>query len=51
MKSLVTWELFILMKEYGFFGEDVRKLTAKELSYKDFFVELARADRSGGEEY
>lgn len=41
-------ELFILMKEYGFFGEDVRKLTAKELSYKDFFVELARADRSGG---
>lgn len=41
-------ELFILMKEYGFFGEHVRKLTAKELSYKDFFVELARADRSGG---
>lgn len=41
-------ELFILMKKYGFFGEDVRKLTAKELSYKDFFVELARADRSGG---
>ena len=40
-------ELFILMKEYGFFGDDIRKLTAKELSYKDFFVELARADRSG----
>jgi len=40
-------ELFILMKEMGFFGEDFRKLTAKELSYRDFFVELAEKDKDG----
>lgn len=40
-------ELFILMKEMGFFGEDFRKLTAKELSYRDFFVGLAEKDKDG----
>lgn len=37
-------ELYILMKEFGFLGDKVRKMTAKELSYKDYFVSMARED-------
>ncbi|SHK88769.1 hypothetical protein [Hespellia stercorisuis] len=40
-------ELYILMKEFGFFGEQIRSMTAKELSYKDYFVSMAREDRDG----
>lgn len=40
-------ELYILMKEFGFLGDQIRKMTAKELSYKDYFVKMAREDRDG----
>ena len=40
-------ELYILMKEFGFFGEKVRSMTAKELSYKDYFVAMAKEDKDG----
>lgn len=45
--SFSKLELYILMKEYGFWGEETRKMTAKELSYKDYFVALAREDQDG----
>ena len=38
-------ELFIFMKEFGFFGDKAKSMTAKELPYKDNFVEMAREDR------
>lgn len=41
------FELYILMKEAGFFGEKMQRMTAKELSYRDFFVKLAREDKDG----
>lgn len=34
-------------KEFGFLGDKERSMTAKELSYKDYFVEMAREDRDG----
>lgn len=40
-------ELYIFMKEFGFLGEQIRSMTAKELSYKDYFVSIAREDRDG----
>lgn len=40
-------ELFIMMKEFGFFGEKTKSMTAKELSYKDYFVAMAREDKDG----
>lgn len=40
-------ELYILMKEFGFFGDEIRKMTAKELSYQDYFVSMAREDKDG----
>lgn len=40
-------ELYIIMKEFGFLGDQIRKMTAKELSYKDYFVSMAREDRDG----
>lgn len=40
-------ELYIMMKEFGFLGERIRKMTAKELSYQDYFVDMAREDRDG----
>lgn len=40
-------ELYIVMKEFGFFGDQIRKMTAKELYYKDYFVSMAREDRDG----
>ncbi|MDD3138861.1 MAG: hypothetical protein PHX08_07815 [Lachnospiraceae bacterium] len=41
-------ELFIFMKEFGFLGNKARSMTAKELSYKDYFVAMAREDKDGG---
>ena len=40
-------ELYIIMKEFGFLGEQIRKMTAKELSYKDYFVSMVREDKDG----
>ncbi len=40
-------ELFIFMKEFGYFGEQVRKMTAKEISYQDHFVDMTRLDQDG----
>ena len=40
-------ELYILMKEFGFLGDKIRKMTAKELSYQDYFVSMAREDKDG----
>ena len=40
-------EVYIVMKEFGFLGDQVRKMTAKELSYKDYFVSMAREDQDG----
>ena len=40
-------ELYILMKEFGFLGDKARKMTAKELSYQDYFVGLAKEDKDG----
>jgi len=40
-------EFYIFMKEFGFIGEKVRSMTAKELSYQDYFVSLAKEDRDG----
>lgn len=45
--SFSKLELYIFMKEYGFLGEETRKMTAKEISYKDYFVALAREDQDG----
>lgn len=33
-------ELYIVMKEFGFLGDQIRKMTAKELSYQDYFVKM-----------
>lgn len=40
-------ELYILMKKFGFLGDKARKMTAKELSYQDYFVGMAREDKDG----
>lgn len=40
-------ELYIFMKEFGFLGERVRSMTAKEMSYQDYFVMLAKEERNG----
>ncbi len=40
-------ELFIFMKEFGYFGEKIRKMTAKELSYQDYFIDMTKLDRDG----
>ncbi len=40
-------ELYIMMKEFGFLGDEVRSMTAKEISYKDYFVTMAREDKDG----
>lgn len=40
-------EFYILMKEFGFLGDKIRKMTAKELSYQDYFVSMAREDKDG----
>lgn len=40
-------ELYIVMKEFGFLGEQIRSMTAKEISYKDYFVSMTREDRDG----
>ena len=34
-------ELFILMKEFGFFGKEIGSMTAREMSYQDYFVDMA----------
>lgn len=40
-------ELYIFMKEFGFLGDKARKMTAKELSYQDYFVGMAKEDKDG----
>lgn len=40
-------ELFILLKEMGFFGKSMMSITAKEISYKEWFVDLAKRDKNG----
>lgn len=40
-------ELFILMKEFGFFGKEIGSMTAREMSYQDYFVDMARKEKLG----
>lgn len=40
-------ELFILMKEFGFLGSTIGSMTAKEMSYQDYFVGLVRKEKLG----
>lgn len=46
-KEFSKLELYIFMKEFGFLGDKIRKMTAKELSYQDYFVSMAREDKDG----
>lgn len=40
-------ELFILMKEFGFFGKEIGSMTAREISYQDYFVDMVRKENLG----
>jgi len=40
-------ELFILMKEFGFLGGKIGSMTAKEISYQDYFVNMVRSEKLG----
>lgn len=44
---LSNLELFLFMQEAGYFGESIRRMTIKELSYKDFFIKLVKKDPDG----
>ena len=40
-------ELFILMKEFGFLGKEIGSMTAREISYQDYFVDMVRKEKLG----
>lgn len=40
-------ELFILMKEFGFFGKEMGSMTVREMSYQDYFLEMVRKEKLG----
>lgn len=40
-------ELFILMKEFGFFGKEMGSMTVREMSYQDYFVDMVRKEKLG----
>ncbi|MGO5072063.1 hypothetical protein [Roseburia faecis] len=40
-------ELFILMKEFKFLGNQIGSMTAREMSYQDYFVEMVRNEKLG----
>lgn len=40
-------ELFILMKEFGFFGKEMGSMTVREMSYQDYFLDMVRKEKLG----
>ena len=47
LAGLSDMELFLLLRKMEMLGDNLKGLTVKQLSYQDFFVELARNDKNG----
>lgn len=45
--TLSDAELFILMKEFDLLGDNIGSMTAKEVSYQDYFIKLVRQEKLG----
>jgi len=35
------------MKEFGFLGKEIGSMTAREISYQDYFVDMVRKEKLG----